>query len=249
MKDVNNVHLVCRNLHQIANLHVNPKLRFEKKSTKDLASLVESSRIFEELEFLKGSEYLLLPEKIQPLEEYLGFTGPHIKKLYISQLKVDQLVMQNLLNLLPNLEFLELTDVLKKKKSFKWDLKPTKIKRIKMVKCRCLDSLVESLEKCAIRELDLTYSTMDIETLKTILRSQEKNLKKLTFNCVKPDFLADLKDLRLEYLNYGISYFHYIKLSYIISNYHYISYNLPPTFIFIGVLEATGGSEVLEIGY
>jgi hypothetical protein len=80
VKDVNNVHLVCRNLHQIANLHVNPKLSFKEESPKDLESLVQSSRIFEELELPKGyGDHLLLPVKFELLEEYLGFTGPHIK--------------------------------------------------------------------------------------------------------------------------------------------------------------------------
>jgi hypothetical protein len=80
VKDVNNVHLVCRNLHQIANLHVNPKLIFKEDSPKDLESLVQSSRIFEELELPKGfGDHLLLPVKFELLEEYLGFTGPHIK--------------------------------------------------------------------------------------------------------------------------------------------------------------------------
>ncbi len=49
VKDVNNVHLVCRNLHQIANMHVNPILRFYRNSLQDLESLVKSSRIFEKI--------------------------------------------------------------------------------------------------------------------------------------------------------------------------------------------------------
>ncbi len=68
VKDVNSVHLVCRNLHQIANLHVNPKLGFVENWPKDLEALAQSSRIFEELEITKKcGEHLLIPEKFQVL--------------------------------------------------------------------------------------------------------------------------------------------------------------------------------------
>ncbi len=107
VKDVNAVHLVCGNLHQIANLYVNPKLSLDDKdSSKDLESLVQSSRIFEELEFHKGcGDYLLLPAKFDILGEYLGFTGPHIKKLVISKVKVDLNFLKDLKDL--RLEHLE----------------------------------------------------------------------------------------------------------------------------------------------
>jgi hypothetical protein len=86
VKDVNNVHLVCRNFHQIANLHVNPKLNFGWSSPKDLKSLVQSSRIFQELVFSESRDdgYLLDPEKFE-LIDYIKFTGPHIKKIAISR--------------------------------------------------------------------------------------------------------------------------------------------------------------------
>jgi hypothetical protein len=87
MKDVNNVHLVCGNLHQFANLHVNPKLNFGWSSPKDLKSLVQSSRIFQELVFSESRDdgYLLDPEKFELIEEYIKFTGPYIKKIAISR--------------------------------------------------------------------------------------------------------------------------------------------------------------------
>ncbi len=94
-KAVNNLHLVCRNLHQIANLHVNPNLSIDEKSPeKHLESLVQSSRIFEELKFSHDSnEYLSSPEKFQVLEEFISFIEPHIKKLIIDHLKVDQMTL------------------------------------------------------------------------------------------------------------------------------------------------------------
>ncbi len=149
MEDVNNVHLVCRNLHQIANLHVNPKLCFHKDSSKGLESLIKSSRIFEELEFSYGSdEYLLSQEKSQILEKYLGFTGPHTKTLKICNLKVDSMILQKLLNLLPNLKALELNSIkilTTNEEPIKWDLKSTKIECLKMGDCHGFESLLDSL--------------------------------------------------------------------------------------------------------
>ncbi len=112
MKNVNNVHLVCRRLHQIANLFVYPKLSIDGKSTKDLESLVQSSRVFEELEFSFGfGDDLLYRIGFEIFQEYLSITGPHIKILIIISIKVDPQIFQNLLNLLPNLEALELDRV------------------------------------------------------------------------------------------------------------------------------------------
>jgi hypothetical protein len=64
-------------------------------STKNLASLVQSSRIFEELKcgydedeegeishFIEFNEvYLVDPKKFNRIAEFVKFTGPHIKKL------------------------------------------------------------------------------------------------------------------------------------------------------------------------
>jgi hypothetical protein len=210
VKDVNSVHLVCRNLHQIANLHVNPKLSFKKGSPEDLESLVQSSRIFEELEFSKGSsDYLTSFQRFQILEKYLGFTGPHIKKLIISNLEVDLLILQNLLTMLPNLKSLELDRVeltSADEESIAWDLKPTKIERIRLVCSNCmvdLESFLKSLEKCVIRELELSiaYSEISMEFLnhKDDLRSLRlylPNGSKETLNLICG--LKNLETMELE---------------------------------------------------
>jgi hypothetical protein len=79
VKVVGNLHLVCRNLHQIANLHVNPKLHIEENSQKSLESFVQSSRIFEELQLSGKCDVNLKCLKIfGMIEEFIGFTGIHI---------------------------------------------------------------------------------------------------------------------------------------------------------------------------
>jgi hypothetical protein len=107
VKGVNNVHLVCQNLHQIANLFTGQRLRLCKDPTDHLQPLFQSSKLFEKLEFLEKCDYLLDPGKFQVIEEYLCFMGPHVKKLHIGGVRVDPKILQNLLNLLPNLQALE----------------------------------------------------------------------------------------------------------------------------------------------
>jgi hypothetical protein len=87
-------------------------LSFSENSPKDLESLVQSSRIFEELKYAKESnDYLLTQEKFGMIEEYLNFMGPQIKKLVIRKATVDPKIVQKLLNLLPNLKVIELDSV------------------------------------------------------------------------------------------------------------------------------------------
>jgi hypothetical protein len=177
-----------------------------------LEALVKSSRIFEELEFTQGSAcYLLEQEKFKVLEKFIGFTGPHIKKLIIGLIEVDPLIFQKLLNLLPNLESLDLDMVenTSLEKTINWDLKSTRIKRIKMIKCIGPDNMLASLEKCAIRELELElkyWSDAKQEVLLKFLKAQEKNLKKLIVGSCDLSILIDFKDLRLEHLDYGYRY-------------------------------------------
>ncbi len=156
-KAVNNVHLVCRNLHQIANLHVNPKLRFWEYTSQELnlESLIRSSRIFRKLEFFETEE------ETEMLKEFIKFTGPQIKKFFIKHMKVDQKFFQ-LLNFLPNLEALELDHVeinYPSEGPIKWALKSSKIKRILINYCPAenFESLLEFLEKCVIEEAVLGY--------------------------------------------------------------------------------------------
>jgi hypothetical protein len=105
---VNNVHLVCKKFHEIANVLVNPELSFDQYSEEHLESLCKSSRIFQELTFYKGcTDYLSSPKKFSVLQKYLDFTGPHIKKLVIEDLEDDPSIVLKFLSLLPNLEKLE----------------------------------------------------------------------------------------------------------------------------------------------
>jgi hypothetical protein len=131
-----------------------------------------------------------------------------VKKLTIQNARVDLKIVHKLLNLLPNLEALELErieDTSTSDKKIKLDLKSTKIERIKMTECTGLASLLEFLDKCAIKELELHNSfqrAIESEVIQKLLKSQEKSLKKLIgFNC-DLEFLVDLKDLRLECLEY-----------------------------------------------
>jgi hypothetical protein len=86
--------------------------------------------------------------------------------------------------------------------SIKWALKSRKIKRIKMNECPGeIESLLGSLEECVIEEAELGYSLpTKPEVVEKFLKSQEKNLKKLT---IQTDLNVpnNLKDLRLEYLD------------------------------------------------
>ncbi len=205
VKEVNNLHLVCRNLHRIANLHVNPILRFEESRDKNLESLVESSRIFEELEFWQSDDYLSDPDKFEMIREYISFTGSHIKKLTINCLKVDQEIGLKLLNLLPNLKYLfaallegtgdETTDLV---------LKSTKIERMAVSGYSLnLGNFFKALEKCTIKELELSdWCEGDSELPQTILSAQQKRLRKLVLINACLDLPNDLKDCQLEHLEY-----------------------------------------------
>ncbi len=206
VKDVNNLHLVCRNLHHIANLHVNPKLRFNLDSLEEnLESLVQFSRVFEALKFNPSSgDYLLSSEKFEAIEEYISFTGAHIKRLIIRNVRVDQKVVQKLMNLLPNLKSLELSEVrwVDQEQLIEFNVKSTKIEQLKFNECTGFANLLESLEKCAIKELDLhCQSNTESKAMKKFLKVQEKNLRKLTIEVAdQANWLNDLKDLRLEHL-------------------------------------------------
>jgi hypothetical protein len=206
VKDLNNVHLTCSNLHQIANLHVNPKLCFSQNSPEDMQSLVQCSRIFQEL--ILGFDGYLEPEKFEVLEEFISFTGAHVKKLTIGcyeGMRFKRTILSRLIQLLPNLKFLEMdrSNFVPNEKSVKWDFKPTKIEYVKFIDCfESAERLLGSLDKCVIKEAEVRYSLISPspKILRPFLKSQEKNLKKLTINCLL-DLLAEFKDLRLEYLN------------------------------------------------
>jgi hypothetical protein len=166
-------------------------------------SLVQSSRVFQELAFSGEIDILLDPGKFQMIEEYLVFTGPQIKKLYMEGVRVNPKILQKLLDFLPNLEFVELdyTKADPSSQSTKWHLKSPKISRIKMHSCfPPILNFLESLEKCAIKEADLSFwsDQEDPEITKKFLKAQEKKLK----ICTAFELPGELKDLPLESLEY-----------------------------------------------
>jgi hypothetical protein len=122
-------------------------------------------------------------------------------------MKVDPLILQKLLNYLPNLESLEVENFecrCASREAIKWDLKSTKIKCFKMSSCKGLEKLLEFLEKCAIRELELNDCPAgDSEVLQKFLKSQEKNLKRLIITRTEFNFPVGLTDLRLDHFEYG----------------------------------------------
>ncbi len=170
--------------------------------------LAQSSRIFEELEFSNGCTYLQ-PEKFEIFEEYFRSTGSHVKKLVIKVVIVDPQILQKLLNFLPNLRALQLNCSLSVGASdepIKWDPKPAKIERVKIGASESIENFLESLEKCAIKELKIDPShrlTAKFQALfERFLMAQQKNLKSLSvsYNVGLP---VDLKDLRLEQLEFA----------------------------------------------
>ncbi len=147
--------------------------------------------------------------KFQLIEEYLVFTGPHISKLFLSDVRVDPKILQKLLDLLPNLESLDLYYIkaVPSSQSAKWHLKSPKITRIKMNSCfPPILNFLGSLEECAIKEANLSfwYDQNDPEITKItkkFLRAQEKNLKILKLDTAF-EFPEELKNLRLESLDF-----------------------------------------------
>jgi hypothetical protein len=125
--------------------------------------------------------------------------------------KGDPSILQKLINLLPNLESLELVGVesTSLEQLINWDIKSKKIKRFKMFRCTGLDNILASLEKCAIEELELefkSWSPAKLKVLEKFVKTQEKILKKLIGTNCDLSFLVDLKDLRLEHLEYRCLY-------------------------------------------
>jgi hypothetical protein len=92
VKDLNNVHLVCRNFHQIANLVATPILHLHEKSLKHPETLIQSSRIFEELKF--GYDYDDYSHR-EKIEEFVRLRGRHIKRLVIDVVDFNPLKVLN----------------------------------------------------------------------------------------------------------------------------------------------------------
>jgi hypothetical protein len=166
-------------------------------------------------------DYLLGPEKFEVLDGFISFNGIHIKELTISDLNVDQKILQKLLNLLPNLESLDMGFTQNTLEGI-FDVKSSKIEQFKMIGCTGFDRLLRSLEKCAIKDAELECwswceSKSNSKVIKHFLKAQEKHLKKLTifYRDCDCDWLNDLKDLRLEYLDYFSSFNGRISLEFL----------------------------------
>jgi hypothetical protein len=149
----------------------------------------------------------LVNQKFQIIEDYIAsFAGIHVKKLTInSGVKVDQSILQKLLNFLPNLTALDIGCVESVNgEVIKWDLKSTKIERALIRSSVINGRLLEPLEKCQIKEL--AYFFHDKETpadLQKFLRIQAKTLKKFSvYGTFDFNFMMAVKDLRLEHLDY-----------------------------------------------
>ncbi len=83
-----------------------------------------------------------------------------------------------------------------------WDIKSTKIQGITMIASGIAESLLESLGKCAIKELVVScWKDGGSGVLQKFLKLQEKNLKKLAVRS-SPDYPNVLKDLRLEHFEF-----------------------------------------------
>jgi hypothetical protein len=159
------------------------------------------------MRFYKGcTDFFSSQEKFEVLEEYLGFTGIHVKILTIGPMKVDPLIFQKFLSLLSNLESLELSLVESaelEQVPIKWNLKPSKIERIRLFGCTALEGLLETLESCAIQEVKLKdWPSSKSELLQKFLEAQKESLKMLVGSNCDFNFLANVKDLRLEHLEY-----------------------------------------------
>jgi hypothetical protein len=138
------------------------------------------------------------------IEDYLSFTGPHIKSLSLFSLKMDCLVAQQFLSMFPNLEEIKvyhIQDLVGQ--SLHWSFKSPKIQRVSIQnEFDSFESFLESLESSTIKELHINGGETP-EFLHKFLKAQEKNLKSLSFNGRLSDFLVTLKDLRLERLEMG----------------------------------------------
>jgi hypothetical protein len=142
-------------------------------------------------------------ENFDLVRDFISSTGPYIKQLTIvgdCDLEVDQGVLQNLLNLLPNLESLTLKDIREVKGESRWDLKLQKIERVKIKECSArFGSLLDSLGQCVVKEASLVgmyFSPFPSEFVLRFLKAQENNLEKLTLSNVDLEMLNDLKKLR-----------------------------------------------------
>jgi hypothetical protein len=113
----------------------------------------------------------------EKIEEFVRLTGSRIKRLIIDDVEFDPL---KVINWFPNLKSFKLCGNYSRSEKIKFDLKSTKIERIDLIQSPTAASLLESLEKCAIKEAELKeWSEVSSEIIQKFLKSQEKSLKKL----------------------------------------------------------------------
>ncbi len=225
MRSVNNVHLISRNFHRIANLHVNPILRFDKRSTvNSLKSLFESSRVFEKLQFGEShfpphlSNFKLIDCSEETGEKYISFLRPSIKKLSVGFLTLAPKILMDLVKSLPNLESIEFKSVKEQPEAeaVTWDFQLKKVKCVEIYgdSPNC-EKLLGTLSECVVQEATLQHyghepNPLTLEITRGFLKQQQKNLKKLRI-VGSVDLLSDLEQLQLEELtidgsNYSLAF-------------------------------------------
>jgi hypothetical protein len=203
VRSVNQVHLVCKHLDRIANMHVNPLLLFDKK-TLDLTTLVQSSRAFEEWKFSsEGCNYLCNFESVDTARilEFASFVGPHVKRLTIHEgYEMDQKVVEMLMNKLPYLESFDFYEFhfANDGDHAEWKLELAKIKHVVMRHREGLEKLLDSLAKCTIESFEVHEFD---DTVQRFLTVHQKHLKKLELALGSSNLLnAPEMDLKLEHL-------------------------------------------------
>ncbi len=185
-----------------------PKFKFSLKSNHFfLLNPIQPSRIFHELHFCEFNT-ILEKEFSTTVEDFLRFTGPHVKKLTIKCSRVDPKILLSLLTMLPNLEHLDLDRLIAiDQENFIrfWWLHLPKLKNIRMIDCSPdIESMLASFTDCKIEDLDLAISktNADRQFFENFLKSQEKNLTNFSFSSYNFGLLnsEDLAGLKLEHL-------------------------------------------------
>ncbi len=195
MRSVNNVHLLCHNFHRIANMNVNPILRFTSRSSdRCLESLFHSSRIFQALEFKefpykRPTIFNSVDCTTEPVQKYINHVTPCLKELTVDHIIVEPKILLDLINALPNLEavkfsYLNLRDETRDSEADTGSAKPKKIKRVEISNCspnivKLLAALNESDVQEATLRSGIDPNPVILETYRNFLKKQERNLKKL----------------------------------------------------------------------
>jgi hypothetical protein len=201
VKDINNLHLVCKLIHnKLADSHVYQKFQFDKEFfEKLLLNPTLPLRNFQKIFLIENN--VLLQKNYKHVENFIKYTGDHVRKLKITSSVVDPKILMKLLISMPNLKFLILERLAAiNKESIEWKFQLSKLESVKMFCCAPnIESMLTSLAKSKIKDLDLTISSSneDKTLFLKFLKSQEESLKKLKIICTKHDLLNN-NDLKLE---------------------------------------------------